>query len=152
MVSNEQLFFSASHSLFNMLDFLNNFRSLLHLIVWNWWKKYLNLFTGASIIIDNSKNILFRQNNDWGSLISNGKEPKSYLGRVFNSKFGHVTTLLYKSISSMQPLLELKTRPRVSLSAKVCLIFAQKFEIPSQNFSPSYETSLRPPRLGLSVE
>jgi hypothetical protein len=47
-----------------------------------------------------------------GSAISNGRDPKSCLGRVFNSKLGHIATLLSKCMASMQALLELKTRPR----------------------------------------
>jgi hypothetical protein len=47
-----------------------------------------------------------------GSAISIGREPKSCLGRVFNSKLGRIATLGSKCMVSMQPLLKLKTRPR----------------------------------------
>ncbi len=48
-----------------------------------------------------------------GSAISNGRVPKSCLGRVFNFKLGRVATMLGNCISSVQPLLELKTWPKV---------------------------------------
>ncbi len=48
-----------------------------------------------------------------GSAISNGRKPKSGLGRVFNSILGHIATVCSKCMVSMQPLLKLKTRPRV---------------------------------------
>jgi hypothetical protein len=55
-----------------------------------------------------------------GSAVTCRREPKSCLGRVFNSKLGCITALLSKCSARMpQPLLELKTRPRarpVSLS------------------------------------
>ncbi len=55
-----------------------------------------------------------------GSTVTSGREPKSCLGRVFNSKLGCIAALLSKCLARMpQPLLELKTRPRarpVSLS------------------------------------
>ncbi len=43
-----------------------------------------------------------------GSARTNGREPRSCLGRVFNSKLGHIATLGSKC---MQPLLKLKTQP-----------------------------------------
>ncbi len=54
-----------------------------------------------------------------GSAMTNGREPKSCLGQVFNSKLGHIATLGSKCMVCMQPLLKLETRPRarpVSLS------------------------------------
>ncbi len=48
-----------------------------------------------------------------GSTTSNVREPKSCLGRVFNSKLGHIATLLSKCMACMQTLLDLKTLPRV---------------------------------------
>jgi hypothetical protein len=42
-----------------------------------------------------------------GSAISNGREPKSCLGRVFNSKLGRIATLMSKCMVCMQTLLEL---------------------------------------------
>ncbi len=48
-----------------------------------------------------------------GSAVTNGREPKSCLGQVFNSKLGRIAALLSKCWARMlQPLLELKTRPR----------------------------------------
>jgi hypothetical protein len=48
-----------------------------------------------------------------GSAISNGREPRSCLGRVFNFKLGCFATLGSKCIVlRMQPLLKLKTRPK----------------------------------------
>jgi hypothetical protein len=48
-----------------------------------------------------------------GTTISNGREPKSCLGQVFNSKLGRIATLPSKCMACMQPLLELKPRARV---------------------------------------
>jgi hypothetical protein len=56
------------------------------------------------------KNIHF-----WGhavSVITNGREPRSCLGRVFSSKLGCIATLGDKCKVCMQPLLKLKTRPK----------------------------------------
>ncbi len=47
-----------------------------------------------------------------GSAITNGREPRSCLGRVFNSKLGHSATLGSKCMLGMQHLLKLKTRPK----------------------------------------
>jgi hypothetical protein len=47
-----------------------------------------------------------------GSTITNGREPRSCLGRVFNSKLGCIGTLGSKCMVYMQPLLKLKTWPR----------------------------------------
>ncbi len=47
-----------------------------------------------------------------GSAITNRREPRSCLGRVFNSKLGCVATLGNKCMVCMQPLLKLKTRPK----------------------------------------
>jgi hypothetical protein len=47
-----------------------------------------------------------------GSAITNGREPRSCLGLVFNSKLGHIATLGGKCMVCMQPLLKLKTQPR----------------------------------------
>ncbi len=48
-----------------------------------------------------------------GSTITNGREPRSCLGRVFNSKFGCFATLGSKCMMvCMQPLLKLKTQPK----------------------------------------
>jgi len=49
---------------------------------------------------------------DRGSAITNGREPRSCLGRVFNSKLGRIATLSSKCMVCIQPLLKLKTRPR----------------------------------------
>ncbi len=42
-----------------------------------------------------------------GSAISNRREPKSCLGRVFNSKLGRIATLLCKCMARIQTFLEL---------------------------------------------
>ncbi len=47
-----------------------------------------------------------------GSAITNGREPRSFLGRVFNSKLGRIATLGCKCMVFMQTLLKLKTRPK----------------------------------------
>jgi hypothetical protein len=50
-----------------------------------------------------------------GSAITNRREPRSCLGRVFNSKLGCIATLGSKCMAAcirMQPLLKLKTRPK----------------------------------------
>ena len=47
-----------------------------------------------------------------GSAITNGREPRSCLGRVFNSKLGHSATLGSKCMVGMQPLLKLKTQTK----------------------------------------
>jgi hypothetical protein len=47
-----------------------------------------------------------------GSVITNGREPRSCLGRVFNSKLGRIATPGSKCMVRMQPLLKLKTRPK----------------------------------------
>ncbi len=48
-----------------------------------------------------------------GSAITNGREPRSCLGRVFNSKLGCIAaTLGSKCMVCMQPLLKLNTRPK----------------------------------------
>jgi hypothetical protein len=48
-----------------------------------------------------------------GRAITNGREPRSCLGRVFNSKLGCFATPGSKCIVlRMQPLLKLKTRPK----------------------------------------
>ncbi len=48
-----------------------------------------------------------------GSAITNGREPRSCLGRVFNSKLGCLATPGRKFLVwCMQPLLKLKTRPK----------------------------------------
>ncbi len=49
-----------------------------------------------------------------GSTITNRREPRSCLGRVFNSKLGCIATLGSKCMICMQPLLKLKTRPQGS--------------------------------------
>ncbi len=47
------------------------------------------------------------------SAITNGREPRSCLGRVFNSKLGCIATLGSKCMVCMQqPLLKLKTWPK----------------------------------------
>jgi hypothetical protein len=51
-------------------------------------------------------------NIDARSAITNGREPKSCLGRVFNSKLGCIATPGSKYMVCMQPLLKLKTRPK----------------------------------------
>ncbi len=47
-----------------------------------------------------------------GSVITNGREPRSCLGRVFNSKLGPIAILGSKCMVCMQPLLKLKTQPK----------------------------------------
>jgi len=48
-----------------------------------------------------------------GSAITNGREPRSCLDRVFNSKLGCIATLDSKCMVCMQqPLLKLKTWPK----------------------------------------
>ncbi len=47
-----------------------------------------------------------------GSTITNRREPRSCLGRVFNSKLGCIVTLGSKCMVYMQPLLKLKTQPK----------------------------------------
>jgi hypothetical protein len=47
-----------------------------------------------------------------GSAISNGRSPNSCLGRVFNSRLGHITSLHSLGMACIQPRLELKTRPK----------------------------------------
>ncbi len=47
-----------------------------------------------------------------GSAITNGREPRSCLGRVFNSKLGCIATLGSKCMVCMKPLLKLKTPPK----------------------------------------
>ncbi len=42
-----------------------------------------------------------------------GENLKVVLGRGFNSKLGHIAILPYKCITCMQPLLNLKTWPKV---------------------------------------
>jgi hypothetical protein len=48
-----------------------------------------------------------------GSTISNGREPRSGLDRVFSFKLGHITLMHNKCTANIQLLLELKTRPGV---------------------------------------
>jgi len=45
-------------------------------------------------------------------VITNRREPRSYLCRVFNSKLGCFSTPCSKCMVCMQPLLKLKTRPK----------------------------------------
>jgi hypothetical protein len=47
-----------------------------------------------------------------GSTITNRREPRSCLGRVFNSKLDCIATLGSKCMVCMQPLLKLKTQPK----------------------------------------
>jgi hypothetical protein len=47
-----------------------------------------------------------------GSAITNGGEPRSCSGQVFNSKLGCIATLGSKCMVCMQPHLKLKTRPK----------------------------------------
>ncbi len=51
--------------------------------------------------------------NATGSTISNGREPRSGLGRVFSFKFGHIPLLYNECTENIQLFLELKTRPGV---------------------------------------
>jgi hypothetical protein len=55
------------------------------------------------------KNFRFVIELEWA--IINGREPRSCLGRVFNSKLGCIATLGSKCMVCMQPLLQLKTWP-----------------------------------------
>ena len=43
---------------------------------------------------------------------ASGREPKSCLGKVFNFKLGYFASQQNKGFAHMQPLLELKTRPK----------------------------------------
>jgi hypothetical protein len=52
-----------------------------------------------------------RQSTNAGSAITDGREPRSCLGQVFNSKLGYIATLGSKCMVHMQPLLKLKTQP-----------------------------------------
>jgi hypothetical protein len=45
------------------------------------------------------------------STITNGREPKSCLGRVFKSKLGCIATLGSKRMEGIHPILKLKTWP-----------------------------------------
>ncbi len=47
-----------------------------------------------------------------GSAITNGREPRSCLGQVFNSMLGCISTPGSKCMVCMQPLLKLKTQPK----------------------------------------
>jgi hypothetical protein len=47
-----------------------------------------------------------------GSTVTNGREPRSCLGRVFNFKLGCIATPGSKCMVCIQPLLKLKTRPK----------------------------------------
>jgi hypothetical protein len=47
-----------------------------------------------------------------GRAITNGREPRSCLGRVFNSKLGCIATTGSKCMVCMQPLLKLKVWPK----------------------------------------
>jgi hypothetical protein len=47
-----------------------------------------------------------------GSAITNRREPRHCLGRLFNSKLGCIATPSSKCMVCMQPLLKLKTRPK----------------------------------------
>ncbi len=61
-----------------------------------------------------------------GSAISNGREPRSCLGRVFNIKLGSFVSKQLNWVAHTQPLLELKTRPRFrpdSWSLSVAQVF-----------------------------
>jgi hypothetical protein len=58
------------------------------------------------------------------SLISNGREPSSCLGRIFNSKLGSFVSKQRNCTARTQLLLELKIRPRfcpVSCSLSIFL-------------------------------
>ena len=48
-----------------------------------------------------------------GSAKANGREPKTGLGRVFNSKLGCIATPGSKCMVCLQPFLKLKTQPKV---------------------------------------
>ncbi len=50
-----------------------------------------------------------------GSALSNGREPRSCLGRVFNFKLDRFASLHNKCMAHIQPLLKLKTWPRFVL-------------------------------------
>ncbi len=57
--------------------------------------------------------VVYEHRPKTGSAITNGREPKSCLGRVFNSKLDCFATPYRKCIVwRMQPLLKLKTRPK----------------------------------------
>jgi len=45
-------------------------------------------------------------------MITNGRKPRSCLGRVFNSKLGCIATLGSMCMVFLQPLLKLKIRPK----------------------------------------
>ncbi len=52
-------------------------------------------------LIDKSRGVIYNCNNivQAGSAISNGRGPKSCLGRVFNSKLGHIAILHTKWVA-----------------------------------------------------
>jgi hypothetical protein len=66
--------------------------------------------TGGHWYSDTSYPFSFPSSNV-GSVITNGREHRSCLGRVFNSKLSHNATLDSQCMVCMQPLLKLKTRP-----------------------------------------
>ncbi len=55
-----------------------------------------------------------------GIAISNGREPSSCLGQVFNFKFGSFVSIQCNCMTYTQPLLDLKTRPRFGPVSKIC--------------------------------
>ncbi len=96
---------------------------------WSWWRH--NSFTSfgqktfgrqtfgrLSIDLDRLRIITSSTHSSGnlaepGSAITNGREPRSCLGRVFNSKLGCIGTLDCKCmVCIQQPLLKLKTWPK----------------------------------------
>ncbi len=67
-----------------------------------------------NVLLDANGHIRWNFQPRPGSTISNGREPRSCLGRVFNFKLCLFALLQNKSTAHVQPLLELKTRPRLS--------------------------------------
>ncbi len=88
------------------------------LCVWErFWSEKLSVCVLACVhvcvlsALESSRRSVHRYSTS-GSAITNGIEPISCLGRVFNSKLGHSATLGSKCMVGMQPLLKLRTRPK----------------------------------------
>ncbi len=68
-----------------------------------WWSTRTCAAAGSSFRWPSHKTSyslsLMKGHNKPGSVISNGREPKSCLGRVFNSKLGHIAILRRKCLA-----------------------------------------------------
>ncbi len=67
-------------------------------------------FLQAQLVSAFKKNLI--KTGSTGSTITNGRGPRSCLGRAFNSKLGRIATLSSKCMVCMQLLLKLKTHTR----------------------------------------